>query len=886
MSDHSIYYLIKPGDSLESISQKTGIPLNALWNMKSNTFLNVNHLNVGDQIVYKEGVATYENQLYGALSQKPEEPSIFNDPVDRELISRDTINHAALPEDSALPERAQEVEDSSESQSISHNNEGSNSPTKSCEVCSAYECLCEVDIIDNNPNINYLLKGKSALKTECNKRLTNLMLFHKKLDIKYRVRGGCFNGNESKGCVSVYIKEYSDLVPRVYSFIKRSRQSTFFGYYYNQLIEPIVKESDVYHETSQACEQYKNYTKEYEPEKEVLVSIDGNKVTDVIKTTKIADLYAFIRGLNFLIGGNLLLHPSNIYRFGVLTCNKNNKVVTEHYTDFVVLPSYSVAYKGSLSFKREYTGVSKQETGSLSLSFTENINGKVANSIDYTYKKMREDHAKVLSEQSSNKEEETEKGLGSKILDGLFKLGDFAEKYSEKPKVVLDAVDNTFNNKTGFDVNKIIAANKRPKLFTIELLTPKIVFGAEASLRLNENNRLDIDRSREYSEDEQTFADPEKPFCPNGCINTPVVKDIPNRQAYEAKIQKEMDEYKESYLRFDPLIGGVFAINLIQVIGLIPFAPLQALIKGLAFADIDIFSQLSGDELVWDKGEDARQARLEKSNGKALRVQVFLFCSFDLTFSPGLLFHNARPDELGVSLELRGSFGSGFAMGAAGEVDVLIFQLKGATQGSYGIRFYFSLNLLTGLIKIWHDGIGGDLAEQHSIKVDLNSPIDEGWGINIDGVTTDGKGVGVTGSSSTQRITNEWINSAYDPNIDEPFDNPVIEVPMDFDSVLWMKKPVKGATISLPNPVSRYVDKDSLPSEDQLLNGFKGMRGGDQKTQTEYANVINSFYQEEIRKLERQKAKHETGYWFPPTSFAAPSYSFNIYSPPENGSDN
>lgn len=146
MSDHSIYYLIKPGDSLESISQKTGIPLNALWNMRNNTFLNVNHLNVGDQIVYKEGVATYENQLYGALSQKPEEPSIFNDPADQELISRDTINHASLPDDSALPECAPEIEDSSESQSNSHNNEGSNSPTKSCEVCenANMQCLCEV----------------------------------------------------------------------------------------------------------------------------------------------------------------------------------------------------------------------------------------------------------------------------------------------------------------------------------------------------------------------------------------------------------------------------------------------------------------------------------------------------------------------------------------------------------------------------------------------------------------------------------------------------------------------------------------------------------------------------------------------------------------------
>lgn len=225
-------------------------------------------------------------------------------------------------------------------------------------------------------------------------------------------------------------------------------------------------------------------------------------------------------------------------------------------------------------------------------------------------------------------------------------------------------------------------------------------------------------------------------------------------------------------------------------------------------------------------------------------------------------------------------------MGAAGEIDVYLFQLKGATQGSYGIRFYFSLNLLTGLTKVWHDGIGGDIEKQYSVKTEMDKV--GGWGdVNVGGITTKGTGIGIAGSSSTQGVVNEWVDSSYNPSVDQPFDNPVIAVPALFeDGMLWGKNPVKGITMNLPNPVSRYVNKDKLPNKNDMFNNLKGMIGGNEQEKEEYANLVNSYYQKEIRSLERQKTKHETGYWFPPTSFANPSYSFNIYTPPENESKN
>lgn len=182
MSNDSIYYLIKSGDTLESISKKTGIPLNTLWNMKSPTFMDINNLNLGDQIVWENGVATYENHLYGPLSQKPK-PS-------NEIIESN---------DSPASNNATNIEDSPiERESVS-GTDGSNSPTKSCEICGENECLCEIEIIDNKQKNSHFLKGKSVLNKANNKRLTNLILFHKKLDIKYRVIANVLTIMKTKG---------------------------------------------------------------------------------------------------------------------------------------------------------------------------------------------------------------------------------------------------------------------------------------------------------------------------------------------------------------------------------------------------------------------------------------------------------------------------------------------------------------------------------------------------------------------------------------------------------------------------------------------------------------------------------------------------------------
>ena len=123
MSDNIIIHKIEPGDTLESISRKTNIPLNVLWNMKSTKFMDVNNLNPNDQIVLKNGELVYENQLYDQLTQPP---SIQNSPSNRQAPTLKNNN-----QDSYVP--------------TNNSNPNPDCPTGTCKE-SVEKCLIEVKI--------------------------------------------------------------------------------------------------------------------------------------------------------------------------------------------------------------------------------------------------------------------------------------------------------------------------------------------------------------------------------------------------------------------------------------------------------------------------------------------------------------------------------------------------------------------------------------------------------------------------------------------------------------------------------------------------------------------------------------------------------------------
>lgn len=197
MSGNIIIHKIEAGDTLTSISQKTNVPLNMLYNMQG--LSDVDALNIGDQIVYKNGEIVYENHLYETLSQPPAPQKIGNIPNDK---NTDNIKKTQQPE--YVPP----VE--------GNNNAGC--PDGKCDLFKE-RCLLEVTLtptgVKNQTStglpIIYKYPYPNPKKQE--KSIPNIMVFSKSdgapSSIGYSVKGACQHNQE--GCVDVFIEKYEIL---------------------------------------------------------------------------------------------------------------------------------------------------------------------------------------------------------------------------------------------------------------------------------------------------------------------------------------------------------------------------------------------------------------------------------------------------------------------------------------------------------------------------------------------------------------------------------------------------------------------------------------------------------------------------------------------------
>lgn len=780
-------------------------------------------------------------------------------------------------------------------------------PNSSCPVCPQGECLCEVEIQDTTSNITYLLKSNDIKQSENKQILTNSIIFYGAgksqndpiLDIRYRVLGECEgkpdqeeNKDEAKTgesnfieqdidgeCVSIFIQEYSDLVP--YSGNEASKYSKNLELYNTDIAERI-QSSDIF-KASKECQQFVDYKKQYDPGKRVLVSLDKEQNISYMVNTIVADPVGnlfrfFLRGFNLFVLGNINSFPANIYRFGIITCDgKAEKKGIEHYTDFVVLPNYKIEFKGILSFSRGYTATSQEDAAQITLIATETVNHVKGDEVRIDYKKLREEHAKLLP---LKKEEQKEKNLGEKIWDKLFGFGDFLSDMTEHYEDVLDERASELEEavRGGITANVL---KRKPPLFSIQPHTPKLVFGAEAKLDFDAEKKLEINRDREKSEEKVTERDEEKPTLPNGVVNVPVAKDLPIKAEYEQGIKKEIETYQNSYLRFDPFVGGTFAINLIQMIGVLPIPALKGAIEFLNTIDFDIFTSFKGDDLKWDQ-DDRRTRKLRESREKKVDVKAFFFCSMDLSFSPVLMLHTAKQDELGATIELRGSFGLGIAAGAFLEVNISIIQIQADIQGSYGVRTYFSIDFLSGNMKFWHDGIGGPAKVESGLRGEWknDSDNDSPWGARAQssGVEVTDKGGGYRSSHGTSSDQSEGNreNSTYDPKVDQDYDNPYIKIYPVYKERIWPLSPAydEHYRINLPNRVSRYVTE--YYSDNDVKKYLGRMFGGSPEDKEQFINDVFKQYDDQVKRHEKAKGKYESGYWIPPSSFANPSWTYKL----------
>jgi len=374
MSDNENIYKIEAGDTLTSISQKTNIPLNTLWNMKSSTLMDINALNPGDQIVFNNDIATYENQLYDQLTQ----------PTPKQSNQAPTTASTNDQQDSYAP--------------TNNSNPNPDCPTGTCKE-SVEKCLIEIEIETKGANneserylkenakkvekfgLNFYLPGEAKdtstffWKKANEKRIPDRVVYvaqqsqNTKDDFtfKYVIEGECqYEHNE---CIKVLLTEYIKLNDKYAS--ASSKEFTGTAKYDQPAAEvPVALNERVSIEKKVGEIKHLNFDKD----KEIYGSIVGDVVTPMhpkdgkdsqnifeiiveyaskqltVQALKIAWTY----GVQFIILSRLDKFPMNLRYLDIYECVTGSYVEVRKRIEIVSLPPYSHTLNGELSFDFEH----------------------------------------------------------------------------------------------------------------------------------------------------------------------------------------------------------------------------------------------------------------------------------------------------------------------------------------------------------------------------------------------------------------------------------------------------------------------------------------------------------------------------------------------------
>lgn len=573
-------------------------------------------------------------------------------------------------------------------------------PNSSCPVCPQDQCLCEVKIDDKGGKVTYYLKSSEEIKQKGKERLSNRLIFLSPAKFDYKVTGECeYSPNEALDkCVAVYDYEFSEIVDEQNSYSGEEYHS-----HYDPLIEnKISKYSKGFNFISM---EQNDYSIEYEDVSKVYISIGEEQKIEYFmkKPTGLVEgeAFDFIRGINFLVLGKITYFPVNVHRLGVMICDpdsyKGQAVVTEHYTDMFVLPEYEVSFEGGWDFGNE----DPSKGQSFEISYEEKVDGKTTREIELSYQQVK----KELAPNNQGENKSTDEGFLTsvfKLIDSFGRMG-LIQKTDESWKdMTLAEKTKEMLERRDLDPQKL-KHRIFPPLYRVGLLPPGLKVAAKAKLTNKDGKLLHINRTLDTPPDDPNIDNP-KPISPDGMYNQPnCIMHQSEKDVMREEIPKEITE-GEGYLHLDPLIAGYISVNFIAMLTRVP--KIGAVLGAVnAILDFDMFAKLTGAELKFDSSKE-RKKRLEESNGRAIQTKAFCFLTLDAEASILLKFYDESIDQDGTNLEVRGSIGAGFALGAAVGVDLWVFQANASAETTYGARFHFSFNIVTEEIRIWHDQIG------------------------------------------------------------------------------------------------------------------------------------------------------------------------------------
>lgn len=317
MTNKTTYYTVKLGDNLWDISKKTGIPYETLTGMKG--LRNLDEINPGDQIVWQDGVATYENHLYGPLSQEERPQATASDkPTTEQTAPSEKPAPAAPPADKK---------------------EEGRSATKSCEVCDNkdIQCLCEVTLTvskskDGSSQEYYWKSRKEGRKAIPKVIIASGFPSTKTLGVpgkgeetpvEYKLTGCCEYGSEDE-CVQSEILTLSAPKGK-----------------YEEDKKPGGKEGDI------------DLT--YDKKLELYADISSKRINIHPKPQHKSMIESgFVKALKFLLLNELADFPVNYRKFSVAECDTKKNIDKEKVvTHFVSVPAYKVVFDIGIAFDGE-----------------------------------------------------------------------------------------------------------------------------------------------------------------------------------------------------------------------------------------------------------------------------------------------------------------------------------------------------------------------------------------------------------------------------------------------------------------------------------------------------------------------------------------------------
>lgn len=376
MSDNIIIHKIEAGDTLTSISQRTNIPLNMLYNIKG--LSDVNAINVGDQIVHKNGMLVYENHLYDALTK----PNPVQPPISE---------HS-----SQVPTPTSENNNQENYTPTNNSNPNPDCPTGTCKE-STEKCLIEIEVetkgVDNSSE--RFMSEKDTNEQKCGtsfsvpeKQGDKSVFFWKKTNerklpdrvvyvaqqskntkddftFRYEVEGECQYGHSE--CIKVMLTEYIKLDGKHASVSSRELTNTeSFKPVSTTIVPYIPGESEQTILKKVGTLNHLNFDKD----KEIYGSLVNDTITplhpkegeDPNNLFKIITEYTskplsvhileFVwdHGLQFIILSRLDKFPMNLKYLSIYECETGSYVNVRKRIEIVSLPPYSHKLEGELSF--------------------------------------------------------------------------------------------------------------------------------------------------------------------------------------------------------------------------------------------------------------------------------------------------------------------------------------------------------------------------------------------------------------------------------------------------------------------------------------------------------------------------------------------------------